>query len=106
MTEDENLDKDDIIMDEFGMMEELEEGNFRDHLLINTSGHAGSTRTRMTPRMWQCSDTRLQHQEAAAEFKRELGQYFIVKQLENPWSGTQLYIQGNFYAGRKEQAQC
>ena len=23
-----------------------------------------------------------------AEFKRELGQYFIVKQLENPWSGT------------------
>ena len=57
-------DDDDNIMDEFGMMEQLEKGNFRDHLLINTSGHAGSTRIRMTPRTWQCSDTRLQHQEA------------------------------------------
>ena len=34
MTEDENLDKDDTIMDEFGMMEQLEKGNFWDHLLI------------------------------------------------------------------------
>ena len=31
MTEDENLDKDDISMNEFGMMEQLEKGNFRDH---------------------------------------------------------------------------
>ena len=57
-------DDDDIIMDEFCMLERFEKGNFRDYLLINTSGHAGSTRTGMTPRTWQCSDTRLQHQEA------------------------------------------
>ena len=27
-----------------------------------------------------------------AEFKSELGQYFIVKQLENPWPGTKVDV--------------
>ena len=27
-----------------------------------------------------------------AEFKSELGQYFIVKQLEDPWSGTKVDV--------------
>ena len=33
----DSQDDDDIIMDEFCMLEQVEKGNFRDHLLINTS---------------------------------------------------------------------
>ena len=65
MTEDESLssrdpqDDNDTIMDEFDMMEQFEKGNFWGPFADQDIGD-----TRMTPRTWQCSDTRLQHQEA------------------------------------------